>query len=59
MLDANENAYGPALELSAEVKPKYGAVNGHVDQKAAEIDLLGLNRYPDPLANQPRVIIVD
>ena len=59
MLDANENAYGPALELSAEGKPKYGAVNGHVDQRAAEIDLLGLNRYPDPSANQPCVTIVN
>ncbi len=36
LLDANENAYGPALD-----------VNEH-DRRALEIDLLGLNRYPDP-----------
>lgn len=36
LLDANENAYGPALDL-----------NG-LDDRAAEIDLQGLHRYPDP-----------
>ena len=51
LLDANENAYGPALEISAEGKLSNGAVNRHNDQTPAEIDLLGLNRYPDPSAN--------
>ncbi|KAL2050597.1 hypothetical protein ABVK25_009105 [Lepraria finkii] len=48
LLDANENAYGPGLALSGNGKLSNGEVNGHVDQKAAEVDLLGLNRYPDP-----------
>ena len=51
MLDANENAYGPGLELGAEVRLSNGALNGHIDPEIAEIDLLGLNRYPDPSAN--------
>lgn len=37
LLDANENAYGPGLELTN------GAVNGHVNDKTAH-----LHRYPDP-----------
>ena len=37
LLDANENAYGPALDL-----------DGNFDDGALQIDLLGLNRYPDP-----------
>lgn len=52
LLDANENAYGPALNLSTEGKLKYGAVNGYVDQRAGAIDLFGLNRYPDPHQNE-------
>lgn len=42
LLDANENAYGPGLALSNDGKP----VNGNVSD--IKIDLLGLNRYPDP-----------
>ncbi|EME46622.1 hypothetical protein DOTSEDRAFT_78851 [Dothistroma septosporum NZE10] len=42
LLDANENAYGPGLALSEDGK----LANGHVAN--VEIDLLGLNRYPDP-----------
>ncbi|KAJ5901806.1 hypothetical protein N7495_002334 [Penicillium taxi] len=40
LLDANENAYGPGLALNKE-----GALG---DTSKSEIDLLGLNRYPDP-----------
>ncbi|KAL9097989.1 MAG: hypothetical protein Q9163_006257 [Psora crenata] len=42
LLDANENAYGPALELDEGSRS--------VDGKTvpANVDLLGLNRYPDP-----------
>ncbi|KAL8948956.1 MAG: hypothetical protein Q9222_004893 [Ikaeria aurantiellina] len=36
LLDANENAYGPSLVL----------------QKSSGIDLFGLNRYPDPEAEE-------
>lgn len=51
MLDANENAYGPGLEISAEGRLSNGAIDGHIDQAAAKFDLLGLNRYPDPSAH--------
>ena len=43
LLDANENAYGPGLALSEDGK----LANGQPQSKV-EIDLLGLNRYPDP-----------
>lgn len=42
LLDANENAYGPGLALEANGT----VINGH--KPAADIDFLGLNRYPDP-----------
>lgn len=45
LLDANENAYGPGLALG-----ETGALNGH--KAAVDVDLLGLNRYPDPYALQ-------
>ena len=48
LLDANENAYGPGLALNGE-----GKLNGTSGASASiDIDLLGLNRYPDPYANQ-------
>ncbi|KAL8659775.1 MAG: hypothetical protein Q9226_000271, partial [Calogaya cf. arnoldii] len=37
LLDANENAYGPSLD-----------VQGNRLNNELEVDLLGLNRYPDP-----------
>lgn len=43
LLDANENAYGPGLALSEDGK----LANGD-SQVSVEVDLLGLNRYPDP-----------
>lgn len=49
LLDANENAYGPGLELN-----EHGKVNGKDGNGAGgalvegEVDLQGLNRYPDP-----------
>lgn len=48
LLDANENAYGPGLDLADHDKLSSGTINGDSDQRALEIDLLGLNRYPDP-----------
>ncbi|CAK3746640.1 histidinol-phosphate aminotransferase [Lecanosticta acicola] len=42
LLDANENAYGPGLALTDDGK----LVNG--DASNIKVDLLGLNRYPDP-----------
>lgn len=48
LLDANENAYGPGLALDGE--GKLAGANGNVNgaSEAIEVDLLGLNRYPDP-----------
>jgi len=41
LLDANENAYGPGLKLDKS------GVSGSQTNKS-QVDLLGLNRYPDP-----------
>ncbi|PNS15114.1 Histidinol-phosphate aminotransferase [Sphaceloma murrayae] len=46
LLDANENAYGPGLSLDSVGAYTNGTANGHVD--GPKVDLLGLNRYPDP-----------
>lgn len=46
LLDANENAYGPGLALDNYGKLANGSTNGH--EPNLEVDLLGLNRYPDP-----------
>lgn len=44
LLDANENAYGPGLDLTAD-----GQLTGANDSTSSlDVDLLGLNRYPDP-----------
>jgi hypothetical protein len=43
LLDANENAYGPALALNERGALEEPTVNGN-----PQIDFLGLNRYPDP-----------
>ncbi|KAF2458567.1 pyridoxal phosphate-dependent transferase [Lineolata rhizophorae] len=45
LLDANENAYGPGLPLDANGKlvDANKGINGLLD-----LDLRGLNRYPDP-----------
>lgn len=40
LLDANENAYGPPISSSASASLQSG--------NSAQIDLLGLHRYPDP-----------
>ncbi|KAL2060964.1 hypothetical protein VTL71DRAFT_9016 [Oculimacula yallundae] len=42
LLDANENAFGPAIPLADNSKS-----NG-VAEGDAQVDLFGLNRYPDP-----------
>ncbi|KAJ4359658.1 histidinol-phosphate transaminase [Didymosphaeria variabile] len=46
LLDANENAIGPGLALNKDGKLTNDASNG--SGPAIDIDLLGLNRYPDP-----------
>lgn len=54
LLDANENAYGPGLALNGQGKLAGANVNGTSDSSASiDVDLLGLNRYPDPYAYLP------
>ncbi|KAF1912704.1 histidinol-phosphate aminotransferase [Ampelomyces quisqualis] len=49
LLDANENAYGPGLVLNGKGKLTGASVNGTSDlAPSVDVDLLGLNRYPDP-----------
>ncbi|KAL4934268.1 mitochondrial matrix Mmp37-domain-containing protein [Aspergillus undulatus] len=49
LLDANENAYGPGLALNQQGALQDSAANGNsTGSSKPEIDLLGLNRYPDP-----------
>ncbi|KAI9370534.1 pyridoxal phosphate-dependent transferase [Aspergillus egyptiacus] len=47
LLDANENAYGPGLALNSEGALQESS-GGSTGSSKPEIDLLGLNRYPDP-----------
>ena len=49
LLDANENAYGPGLALNGNGKLA-GATSNVTSNSASsiDVDLLGLNRYPDP-----------
>ena len=49
LLDANENAFGPALELSDNASYDTTSVSTNGSTKQV-IDLLKLNRYPDPYA---------
>ena len=46
LLDANENAYGPGLDLNGFAAALRKGGTGQKD--STEIDFLGLNRYPDP-----------
>ena len=49
LLDANENAYGPALDVTPDGQLPNGAAKSNMNaNNPADIDLLGLNRYPDP-----------
>lgn len=50
LLDANENAYGPGLTPdSCGVGTANGATNGSKDDTGElGLDILRLNRYPDP-----------
>lgn len=52
LLDANENAYGPGLSLNNHGKLVNGSPKSDV-----EIDLLGLNRYPDPYVGIPHTCV--
>lgn len=54
LLDANENAHGPGLALNQQGALEDSTVNGSsTGSSKPEIDLLGLNRYPDPYV--PRI----
>ncbi|KAL9118260.1 MAG: hypothetical protein Q9187_005197 [Circinaria calcarea] len=52
LLDANENAYGPGLALNEDgtlsITKANGIANGHGNPDKPNLDLSGLNRYPDP-----------
>ncbi|KAH7083442.1 pyridoxal phosphate-dependent transferase [Paraphoma chrysanthemicola] len=48
LLDANENAYGPGLALNGDGKLPGAKANGTDAASSVDVDLLGLNRYPDP-----------
>ncbi|KAL8819332.1 MAG: hypothetical protein Q9191_007757 [Dirinaria sp. TL-2023a] len=48
LLDANENAYGPGLDLRPDGFLPTEIVNGYGVPRKSELDLLGLHRYPDP-----------
>ena len=48
LLDANENAYGPGLDLSGDSHLSNGVVDSHPPSSKLQVDFLGLNRYPDP-----------
>ena len=48
LLDANENAYGPGLDLDRNGRSGSEKVNGKTGPREMEMDLLGLHRYPDP-----------
>ncbi|KAL9092744.1 MAG: hypothetical protein Q9159_000642 [Coniocarpon cinnabarinum] len=50
LLDANENAYGPALALDSK-----GKLDDRED--GAELNLKGLNRYPDPHQHELKDLI--
>ncbi|KAL8673650.1 MAG: hypothetical protein Q9168_001956 [Polycauliona sp. 1 TL-2023] len=52
LLDANENAYGPSLDVQGNLHPEESSLNGAIDPNKLEVDLLGLNRYPDPHQNE-------
>ncbi|OQO06568.1 hypothetical protein B0A48_08351 [Cryoendolithus antarcticus] len=53
LLDANENAYGPGLDLSKDGKLSNGTGS------SIDIDLLGLNRYPDPHQHELKQKLID
>ncbi|KAI5285214.1 histidinol-phosphate transaminase [Ascosphaera acerosa] len=57
LLDANENAYGPSLELDATRAADAAATAGAAS--AAGIDLLGLHRYPDPHQAELKQLLCD
>lgn len=49
LLDANENAYGPGLALDGQgLLPGTNASGASDSTSSIDVDLLGLNRYPDP-----------
>lgn len=48
LLDANENAYGPSLDLRDGATVKNAMKNGVAHRDISALDFLRLNRYPDP-----------
>lgn len=59
LLDANENAYGPGLALDKDGKLAGASANGVSDSTSSiDVDLLGLNRYPDPYVSHCNTLIL-
>lgn len=48
LLDANENAYGPSLDLRSGGTVKNAMENGVAHHDISGLDFLKLNCYPDP-----------
>ncbi|KAF2020846.1 histidinol-phosphate aminotransferase [Aaosphaeria arxii CBS 175.79] len=60
LLDANENAYGPGLALESTGALSGSTANGASGSLSAiDVDLLGLNRYPDPHQNELKQALCD
>nr|KMM72691.1 histidinol-phosphate aminotransferase [Coccidioides posadasii RMSCC 3488] len=55
LLDANENAYGPSLVLTDDGKLE----NVTATENAPDLELLGLNRYPDPHQVELKKLLCD
>lgn len=56
LLDANENAFGPALVLQNEsLFNDISSASTNISKKPG-IDFININRYPDPYAPRPYTI---
>ncbi|KAI9851625.1 MAG: hypothetical protein M1838_003219 [Thelocarpon superellum] len=61
LLDANENAYGPSLDLDSHGRLKRESTNGSANGEAhaSPFDLSGLHRYPDPHQHDVKQLLCD
>lgn len=60
LLDANENAYGPGIALDGSGRLVNGLAGGDdIPGGATELDLQGLNRYPDPHQEELKQLLCD
>ncbi|MCJ1398239.1 histidinol-phosphate transaminase [Xylographa trunciseda] len=60
LLDANENAFGPGLKLTANESGIRNEINGTSSSSTVDTKLLlGLNRYPDPHQIELKQLLCD